>query len=443
MDGLSLVLAAAGLLLAGVIAFLWHKLVLLRTALLSAQAEVAELSAYQAKFYAANEDYRALESRYDSAQAHFAQEREQFTQAKTLFTQEFENLAQRIFEQQGQQFSQKSEQQLLSLLQPFREQVVGFQQRVNEVHDAANKGQAGLQAELRKVVELGLSMSKEAHNLTQALKGDAQKRGAWGEAQLRRTLEMSGLIDKVHFSVQDSFKDSNNNLKRTDFLIRLPDDKQIVLDSKVSLVAYDRWVSAETDEARDLALRAHCQAVRTHIRDLVSKDYTQLKGVNSPSFVLMFMPVEPAYIAALQAEPALFDEGYDQGVILVSHTTLLPILRTIANLWSLAQSQEQAHELGKKAGEIYQQVSTVAERLSKLGASLSAASNHYNGTVTSLVGQQGLYGKVARFSQLSSRVQDALPDLETKHLDFDLDRLTMIVEPLDSDESDEQPPKLD
>ncbi|AHF00358.1 DNA recombination protein RmuC [Thiomicrospira aerophila AL3] len=416
-----------GLLLAGLL--VWRKQVKQN------QAQLTELHSYQQRFQQLSEDYRALESRYDAAQQHFAQEREHFSNTKAALTHEFENLAQRIFEQQGQQFSQQNQTQISQLLQPFREQVSSFQQRVNEVHDAATRGQAGLQAELRKVIELGMSMSQEAHNLTRALKGDAQQRGAWGEAQLRRTLEMSGLIESVHFSVQDSFKDAQHRDKRTDFVIRLPDAKHIILDSKVSLVAYDRWVATESESpaAQQAALDAHCQAVRRHIQELAAKDYTQLIGVKSPSFVLLFMPIEPAYIAALKAQPGLFDEAYNQGVVLVSHTTLLPILRTITNLWTLAQSQNEAQALGEKAGEIYQQVSVIAERLTKLGTSLSAASNHYNSTVTALAGNQGLYGKVARFNQLSTKVQKSLPTLETKHIDFDTERLSMLIDPLNTD----------
>ncbi len=433
-----IIYSLAGLLILLLLALglLWHQRALLKADYAHQIAKVGELASYQQRFQQLSEDYRALESRYEAAQSHFAQEREQFSSTKAALTHEFENLAQRIFEQQGQQFSQHNQTQLNQLLQPFREQVSNFQQRVNEVHDAATRGQAGLQAELRKVMELGISMSQEAHNLTKALKGDAQQRGAWGEAQLRRTLEMSGLIESVHFSVQDSFKDDQQRDKRTDFLIRLPDAKHIILDSKVSLVAYDRWVAAESqsNEAQQAELDAHCLAVRRHIQDLAAKDYTQLIGVKSPSFVLLFMPIEPAYIAALKAQPGLFDEGYNQGVVLVSHTTLLPILRTIANLWTLAQSQNEAQALGEKAGEIYQQVSVIADRLTKLGTSLSAASNHYNSTVTALAGNQGLYGKVARFNQLSTKVQKTLPSLETKHIDFDTERLSMLIEPIDDED---------
>jgi DNA recombination protein RmuC len=171
--------------------------------------------------------------------------------------------------------------------------------------------------------------------------------------------------------------------------------------------------------------------VRKHIDDLASKDYTNLVGMRSPSFVLMFMPIEPAYIEALKNNKDLFEYGYKKGIVLVSHTTLIPILRTVSNLWMIERSNAEAREISEKAGDIYNSVCTVAERLSKLGGTLSTVSNHYNNTVKALAGQQGLYGKVDRFSQLSAKVSKSLPHLEATHVDFETERLALIVEPIE------------
>jgi DNA recombination protein RmuC len=270
-------------------------------------------------------------------------------------------------------------------------------------------------------------MSDEASNLTSALKGDSQQRGAWGEAQLRRTLEMSGLVEDAHFETQSSFKDLEGKQKQTDYIIKLPDDKHIIIDSKVSLVAYDKAISADTPEGYSVAIEQHVKSVKKHIDDLASKDYTNLVGMRSPSFVLMFMPIEPAYIDALKSNKELFGYGYDKGIVLVSHTTLLPILRTVANLWMMERSNAEAREISDRAGDIYNQVCLVAERLHKLGGTLNTVSNHYNQTVTALVGQQGLHGKVERFSQLSSKVSKTMPKLEPSHIDFESERLGLIV----------------
>jgi DNA recombination protein RmuC len=239
---------------------------------------------------------------------------------------------------------------------------------------------------------------------------------------------MSGLVEKEHFEVQSAFTDENGRRKQTDYLIRLPDNKHIIIDSKVSLNAYDRACSAETPQAQQHAMDEHIMAVRRHIDDLASKDYTNLAGIRSPSFVLMFMPIEAAYIEALKTNKGLFEYGYRKGIVLVSHTTLIPILRTVSNLWMIERSNSEAREISERAGEIFNTVCLVAERLSKLGGTLTTASNQYNATVTSLVGSQGLYGRVERFGKLSEKVNKELPKLEISHRDFEHERMAMIVE---------------
>ncbi len=388
-------------------------------------------------------EHTQLKTTLEKREEHFQQQMQQLSETKQSLTKEFENLANKIFEEKGKTFTQSSQAGIDSLLKPFRDQIEGFQKRINEVHDASLQGNTTLNSEIKKVLEIGLQMSKEANNLTSALKGDSQQRGAWGEAQLRRTLEMSGLVEEAHYEVQSSFKDLEGKQKQTDYLIKLPDGKHIIIDSKVALNAYDRAVGAESPEAYQLAMADHVKAVRKHIDDLASKDYTNLVGMRSPSFVLMFMPIEPAYIEALKSNKDLFEYGYKKGIVLVSHTTLIPILRTVSNLWMIERSNAEAREISEKAGDIYNTVCTVAERLSKLGGTLSTVSNHYNNTVKALAGQQGLYGKVERFSQLSAKVSKSLPHLEATHVDFETERLALIVEPIEEQLSEREPEYLD
>ncbi|MFT5657959.1 MAG: DNA recombination protein RmuC [Gammaproteobacteria bacterium] len=357
----------------------------------------------------------------DQKLAHFEENRKQLKI-------EFENLAAKILDEKTKAFNLNSQSSIESLLKPFREQIDGFQKRVNEVHSDSIKGNSALEAEIKKVLEIGLKMGSDAKNLTSALKGDSQKRGGWGEAQLERTLEMSGLIAGAHFEKQSSFKDADGRRKQTDYLINVPGGKQMIIDSKVSLVAYDRVVAAETVEAQDLALTEHANAVKRHIDDLSGKDYTNLIGMRSPGFVLMFMPIEPAYIEALKFDKGLFNYGYEKNIVLVSHTTLIPILRTVANLWMIERSNKEAREISEKAGEIFNQVCEVANRMQKLGGSLSAASNHYNSTLKAIAGRQGLHGKVERFSQLSNKVSKSMPELEPLHNDLDHETVDLIAE---------------
>ena len=402
-----------------------------------------QYASLQERYQSLSNEFTELNTSLKKREEHYQEQKAQLTEAQKSLTQEFENLANKIFEEKGKTFTQTSQSSIDAMLKPFREQIDGFQKRINEVHDASLQGNTSLNAEIRKVLEIGLQMSKEASNLTSALKGDSQQRGAWGEAQLRRTLEMSGLVQDAHYEVQSAFKDADGRSKQTDYLIKLPDGKHIIIDSKVSLVAYDRAVAAETPEEYQLAMAEHVKSVRRHIDDLASKDYTNLVGMRSPNFVLMFMPIEPAYIEAMKHNKDLFEYGYKKNIVLVSHTTLIPILRTVSNLWMIERSNAEAREISERAGEIYNQVCTVAERLGKLGNTLNTVSNHYNDTVTALAGKQGLYGKVERFEGLSAKVSKTLPVLEPTHMDFEADRLAMIVEAIEDEVPEENSlPKL-
>ncbi|HWK71683.1 MAG TPA: DNA recombination protein RmuC [Burkholderiaceae bacterium] len=360
-------------------------------------------------------------------QASFQEMKAGFEHSRAQLKTEFQNLANQILEEKGRTFAQTSQSSLDALLKPFREQIDGFQQRVNQVHDETLRGNVSLGSEIRRVLEVGLKISAEANTLATALKGDKKATGNWGEVQLERALQLAGLAKGDHYESQPRFKDGQGNNRQPDFVVKLPDQKHIVIDSKVSLVDYDRAIAAETDAQLRDALDAHVKAVRNHIDDLARKDYSNLIGMRSPSFVLMFMPIEPAYIEAMKHNRDLFDYGYQRNVVLVSHTTLMPILKTVANLWMVARSNEQAHELSARAGEIYNQVVVVAERLKKLGETLDTVSRHYNSTVTAVAGQQGLYGKASRFGELSSKANRTMPALAPLHADFEGEKLELIA----------------
>ena len=381
-------------------------------------------------------EYDTLKGVQTERDENYKKQVEQFKEQKDALKKEFENLANKIFDEKGKTFSETSKSSLDVMLKPFRDQIEGFQKRINDIHTESVKGNTNLESEIKKVLNVGLKMQEEANNLAAALKGDSQQRGAWGEAQLERTLQMSGLHEGHHYEGQESFRDPDGKTKRTDYVVKLPDGKHLVIDSKVNLPDYDRAVSAQTDEEITIALKAHVAAVKRHIDDLASKDYTNLIGVNSPSFILMFMPIEPAYIEALKHDKDLFNYGFQKGIVLVSHTTLIPILRTVANLWMLDQSNKQARELGDKALDIYNQVCTVAGHVYRLGGSLKTVGNHYNSTVTSLVGHQGLHGKVERFGQLSSKMKKELPELEPVHLEGEDQRLKLEATPENDDMTD-------
>ncbi|GAB2889246.1 DNA recombination protein RmuC [Paralcaligenes ginsengisoli] len=374
--------------------------------------------------------------------ASFEEIKQSFEQSRQQLKTEFQNLANQILEEKGKTFAENSQHSLDVLLKPFREQISGFQQRVNQVHDEAVKGNASLGAQIRHVLDIGVKMSAEASTLAKALKGDKKTTGNWGEIQLENALQQAGLIEGEHYEAQPRFKDEQGQARQPDFVVKLPDQKHMVLDSKVSLVDYDRAISAETEVEMQAALDAHVKAVRNHIDDLSGKDYSNLIGMRSPSFVLMFMPIEPAYIEAMKHNKDLFNYGYQRNVIMVSHTTLMPILKTVANLWMVARSNEQAQELSGRAGDIYNQVVIVAERLKRLGDTLGTASRHYNDTVTAVAGQQGLYGKTSRFNELSTKANKTMPSLEPMHRDFEVEKLGLVVGDGSVEKDGEQPEGL-
>ena len=330
--------------------------------------------------------------------------------AKKVLRLEFEKTAQTLVSQGERSLASRNQESLDQLLKPLSEKIDGFQSRVNQVHTDLTGQNAVLKTQIKQLHDMGEVMSSEASNLTQALKGDKKLVGNWGEAQLERTLELAGLRRGEHYEAQQAFKGEDGQRLLPDFVIFLPQDKHIVIDSKVSLVDYERAVTADDDAIRTQSLSAHANAVKRHIDQLSDKDYGNLAGLQSPDFVLMFMPVEPAYIEIMRANRDLFNYGYKKNVILVSHSTLMPILRTVANLWMLERSNEEAREISDRAGDIFNAVCIVAERMESVGSSLSQTTRRYNDAVKSLVGRQGLHGKVDRFQTLSTRVSKSFPE---------------------------------
>ncbi|MCW9699172.1 DNA recombination protein RmuC [Avibacterium sp. 20-129] len=402
---------------------LQHQLNQSRAELKSKQQEYADLNE---KSTALLQQFTELKTTLAEKEKHFTQQQEDFVQTKQQLSVEFQNLANRILEEKSQKFDQTNQASLDALLKPFREQIEGFQKRVNEIHSESLKGNASLESEIKKVLDVGLAMSQEANNLTSALKGEKKTLGNWGEIQLERALQLAGLVENDHYKAQDHFRNAEGKSNYPDFVVYLPDNKHLIIDSKMSLVAYENAVSADNEQSQQQFLREHHKAIKNHIDELSRKDYSNLIGVHSPNFVLMFIAVEPAYIEAMKQDSNLFNYAYEKNVILVSHTTLMPILRTVANLWRIERGNAEAREISGKAGDIYNQMCLVAERLAKLGNSLATVSGHYNHAVTAFAGQQGLAGKIERFKDFSAKANKVMPQVELLHNDLDLAKLSAI-----------------
>ena len=331
-------------------------------------------------------------------------------ESRAALRTELEVVGQKLLASSGKALEVTNQKSLDNILKPLAEKIDNFQSRVNQVHSDMVRNSASLSEQIKHLESVGVSMSGEAQNLTRALKGDKKLVGNWGEAQLEKTLELAGLRRGEHYDAQVSIKDERGDRHLPDFVIRLPEGKNLVIDSKVSLIDYERAVTAETEAERAAALDAHGKSVKQHIESLSAKDYANLPGMQSPDFVLMFMPVEPAYIEVMREQRELFNHGYQKNVVLVSHTTLMPILRTVANLWMIEHSNREAREISERAGDIYNTVCLLGDRLLSLGASLSTATNKYNDAVKAVQGKQGLAGKVARFQTLSKRANKTFPE---------------------------------
>ena len=371
-----------------------------------------------------NESYQALLAQQSERDAGFDRQLESLEEQKRVLKSEFENLANKIFDEKGKKIDQANTTSLGHILTPLKAQIDGFQKRVNDIHEASERGNVALGNEIAKVADVGLKMQTDAISLTQALKGDSQVLGAWGEAQLERTLQMSGLENDTHYSVQDSFT-SGGKTKRTDVVIRLPDERCMVIDSKMTLTDYERYTSSKNETEAAANLKAHIATVRGHVKSLSAKDYSNLPGLDTPDYILMFMPIESAYIEALKHDKELFSFAHQMNIILVSHTTLVPLLRVVSSLWPLQKTSKQARELGDVALEVWNKVCGVTDVVRDLGKSLNSSGNHYGKLVNSLVGQQGLAKKVKRFDELSINAKKSLSQLEAVQIAEPDDRLKL------------------
>ncbi|GAB0062794.1 DNA recombination protein RmuC [Pseudomonas syringae] len=329
---------------------------------------------------------------------------------KVQLKQEFQNLANQIFDSKQQSFSEQSRQGLDTLLKPFKDQLDSFRQRVDQVHSDTVQGQSSMKSELVKLMELNAQITTEASNLTKALKGDKKLQGTWGEQKVEMLLEQAGLRKGFEYHREANFKDDEAGNNRPDFVVNLPEGKHIIIDSKMSLVAYTDYVSAENDEDRTKALSAHVLALKNHINGLSDKRYTDLNGVNSPDFVFLFMPVEPAYLVAAEHSPGVFQAAYEKRIAIITATTLLPVLRVVSNLWSIQRQNSSTLQLASMATKVYDKLRVFVEKMDKLGNQIATVQKSYNESITTLKGDHGSLTKtVDKFVNLGVTVSKRLP----------------------------------
>ncbi|BBC40340.1 DNA recombination protein RmuC [Photobacterium damselae subsp. piscicida] len=329
---------------------------------------------------------------------------------------QFESLANRLFEQKSRSVDEQNRISLEGLLMPLKEQLEGFKKQVNDSFSYEARERHTLIHQINSLKQLNEQMAKEAVNLTQALKGDNKAQGNWGEVILARVLSESGLREGHEYQTQVSLENDEGKRYQPDVVVRLPENKDVVIDAKMSLVAYERFYHAELAAERELALSEHVASVRGHMRGLSRKDYHQLHGVRSLDYVLMFIPVEPAFQAAIEADSALIRDAMDLNIMLVSPTTLLVALRTINNLWRNERQNQNAKEIAERASRLYDKLRLFVTDMEAMGASLEKANQSYQGAMNKLVSGRGnVLRQAESFKQLGVEVKrDINPQLTEK-----------------------------
>lgn len=322
-------------------------------------------------------DLSKLSTDYARLEAQYSIHKEEVAQLRERFRTDFENLAQKILDEKTSKFTEQNKVNLDQVLGPLRENLTRFEKQVNDAFTEETREKASLREQIQQLALMNQQMSTDAMNLVKALKGDNKAAGNWGEVILERLLERSGLEEGVNYVAQGSFRDEEGRSNMPDVVITLPGEKHIVVDSKVSLLSYSDWVAAATDEERIRCEKAFSTSVWNHVRGLSDKNYTKLYGINSPDFVLLFMPIEPAYAMVLRADSSLWQNAYDRKIIIVSPTTLMATLTTVANIWRQEQGIKNAEKIAEEAGKLYDKIHGFVEDFEKVGKQLETLRNTY------------------------------------------------------------------
>lgn len=345
---------------------------------------------------------------------------------KVALRQEFENLSNRLFDEKQQQFSQSAKQNLDTWLSPLRSELGSFRKRVDDIHSADLVDRNHLKGQIEILQQQTLRIGDDAVKLANALKGDNKAQGNWGEMVLTRLLEESGLEAGREYQAQASYTDESGHRKQPDVVIHLPENKDIVIDSKVSLVSYERYFKAENDQEKAVQLAAHVQSLRQHVQGLSQKSYDNLNGIRSLDFVFLFVPIEAAYMSAMQAEPSLFQNAYDRGVVIVCPTTLMASLRTVANIWRFEKQNRYAQEIAEKAGALHDQFALVVESLDDAEKLLGKAQQAFTLTRKRLSdGRGNLINRIHHLKKLGAKAKKELPPSAAVHLDEQEDSLSI------------------
>ena len=339
------------------------------------------------------------------------EQKEEVNQLQEKFTKEFENLANKILEEKTNKFTEQNKEQLKNILTPLQDKIQLFEKKVEDTHKESIDYHAALRQQILGLREMNEQMSKETLNLTKALKGDSKMQGNWGELILERVLEKSGLEKGREYEVQQSFVTEDGSRVQPDVVINLPDGKKMIVDSKVSLTAYERFINEEDEENKTAFLKEHVNSIKRHVEQLSGKNYHDLYQIESPDFVLLFIPMEPAFALALNEDNTLYNKAFEKNIVIVTPSTLLATLRTIDSMWTNQKQQENAYEIARQAGALYDKFEGFVSDLVKIGKKMDEAKSEYGNAMNKLVeGKGNLVTSVEKLKKMGAKAKKSLPE---------------------------------
>lgn len=351
------------------------------------------------------------ETDFDNLMERMREQRQETDELREKFTKEFENLANKILEEKSNKFTEQNKENLKNILSPLQEKIHLFEKKVEDTHKESIDYHAALREQIVGLGKMNEAMSRETLNLTRALKGDTKMQGNWGELILERVLERSGLEKGREYFVQQSHVTEEGNRIQPDVVINLPDGKKMVVDSKVSLVAYERYVNEEDDPIRLVHLKEHVNSIRRHVEQLSSKSYHDIYKMESPDFVLLFIPIEPAFAIALTEDTTLYNKAFERNIVIVTPSTLLATLRTIDSMWTNQKQQENAYEIARQAGALYDKFEGFINDLTKVGNKMRDAQAEYQNAMGKLFeGRGNMIVTIEKLKKMGAKAKKALPE---------------------------------
>ena len=339
------------------------------------------------------------------------EQKQEVEKLQEKFTKDFENLANKILEEKTTKFTEQNKENLKNILNPLQEKIILFEKKVEDTHKESIDYHAALRQQILGLKEVNEQMSKETINLTKALKGESKTQGNWGELVLETVLEKSGLEKDREYFVQQSFTTENGSRLQPDVVINLPDGKKMIIDAKVSLTAYERFINEDNDDLKQNFLKEHLQSIKRHIEQLSEKNYYDLYQMQSPDFVLLFVPIESAFATAINIEPHLYNKAFEKNIVIVTPTTLLATLRTIDSMWANQKQQENAIEIARQAGALYDKFEGFIQDLIKIGKKMDETKTEYSQAMNKLIeGKGNLVSSVERLKKMGAKAKKSLPE---------------------------------